>query len=127
MMEKSRQMVRTVEVLLYTLKAGEGQNFHRIMQKVSVPLHKSSGMDVIAYGNSLHDMDSYYLIRAYDSPEHLKIMQEEFYNSDGWLNGPRKELVARIETGLKSLLFLSNEAIEQLRISATENFVSPVE
>lgn len=81
-------------------------------------------MDVVAYGNSLHDIDSYYLIRAYDSPEHLKIMQEKFYNSDEWLNGPRDTLIPSIETGLKSVLSLSSEAVEQLRISAAEHLSS---
>ena len=59
--------MKTVEFLLYTLKPGTGKDFHRIMKEVSVPLHRSVGMDVISYGISAHDDDAYYLIRAYNS------------------------------------------------------------
>ena len=57
---------RIVEILQYTLKKDSGEEFHQIMHEVSVPLHTRNGIDVVAYGNSLHDPDSYYLIRAFE-------------------------------------------------------------
>lgn len=46
------------------------------MQTLSVPLHQSVGMDVVAYGKSSHDPDTYYLIRAYDRNLTGGILQE---------------------------------------------------
>lgn len=110
-------MEKTVEILIYKLKDGSGDAFHKTMMDVSVPLHKSVGMDVVAYGNSADDPDRYFLIRAYDSLDHLEASQSAFYASDAWRSGPREAIVRRIESSLKSVLRLSHEAVEGMRRS----------
>jgi len=110
-------MSKVVEILLYTLKPGTGRKFHKIMDEVSGPLHKSIDMDVVAYGNSLHDSDAYYLIRAYNSLEHLNLSQEAFYKSEAWRNGPRADIISRIGTSQKSVVRLDRDAVEALRQS----------
>ena len=107
--------MRIVEFLLYTLKKDSGAEFHRIMQEVSIPLHRAAGMDVVAYGQSIHDSDSYHLIRAYDSLIHLADSQESFYQSSDWRHGPREEIISRSEISVKSVVHLSDEAINGLR------------
>lgn len=107
--------MKTVEILLYTLRPGTGHEFHQIMHDVSVPLHRSVGMDVVAYGNSLHDADSYYLIRVYDDLNHLTMSQDEFYQSAAWRNGPREAIIGQIATSTKSVVTLSNIAVDHLR------------
>lgn len=62
-------MIKTVEILQYTLHKGTGDVFHSIMQEISAPLHQLHGIDVVSFGNSLHDPDCYYQIRAFDSAE----------------------------------------------------------
>lgn len=106
---------RIVEILQYTLKKGSGEEFHQIMREVSVPLHAKNGIDVVAYGNSLHDADSYYLIRAFDSEEQMKSVLEDFYASVGWRSGPREAIISRIELSLKSVLSLPQSGIDRLR------------
>lgn len=108
-------MTKAVEILLYSLQPGTGDEFHTIMQTVSVPLHQSVGMDVVAYGKSIHDSDAYYLIRAYDDLDHLETSQNAFYKSDAWRSGPRADIIARIATSLKSVVPMSAEAVEALR------------
>jgi hypothetical protein len=76
--------LRTVEILQYTLRKGTGTAFHTIMQEISVPLHQRHGIDVVSFGNSLHDPDCYYLIRAFDSAESMTTV----YASAEWRNGP---------------------------------------
>lgn len=115
MMAEKGDSMKTVEILLYTLKPGTGYEFQQIMQEVSVPLHRSVGMDVVAYGNSLHSADSYYLIRAYDSLEHLEKSQDELYRSDAWRNGPREAIIERILTSVKSVIKLDDVSINSLR------------
>ncbi|MFS7253639.1 NIPSNAP family protein [Rahnella rivi] len=109
--------MKTVEFLLYTLKPGTGEDFHRIMTEESAPLHRSAGMDIISFGISAHDNDAYYLIRAYNSLSQLKSSQESFYNSEEWRLGPRQAIIDRISVSVKSVLTLSNSAIESLRSS----------
>lgn len=106
---------RIVEILQYTLKKGSGEEFHRVMLEVSVPLHARNGIDVVAYGNSLHDADSYYLIRAFDSEEQMKSVLDDFYASEGWRSGPREAIISRIELSLKSVLSLPQSGIDRLR------------
>ncbi|MGH2342365.1 NIPSNAP family protein [Segnochrobactraceae bacterium EtOH-i3] len=108
-------MTRAVELLLYTLQPGTADAFHTIMQTVSVPLHQSVGMDVVAYGKSVSDPDSYFLIRAYDDLAHLESSQEAFYQSDAWRTGPRADIITRIAQSLKSVVFMTDETIDALR------------
>ncbi|WP_321376709.1 hypothetical protein [Rhizobium sp.] len=72
-------------------------------------------MDVVTYGNSMHDPDAYYLIRAYDSHDHLETSQEAFYKSEAWRIGPRADIIARIRTSQKSVAPMTTEAVEALR------------
>ena len=109
--------MKAVEFLLYTLKPGTGKAFHKIMTEESAPLHRSAGMDIVSFGLSAHDDDAYYLIRAYDSLPHLESSQESFYNSDAWRLGPRQAIIDRISVSVKSVLTLSDSAIENLRSS----------
>ncbi|MCE0801184.1 NIPSNAP family protein [Buttiauxella sp. S04-F03] len=108
--------MRIVEILQYTLKRGTGNAFHKIMVEQSTPLHRASGMDIVSFGNSIHDEDSYYLIRSFDDPAHLKSSQDEFYRSDAWINGPRTEIIDRIETSVKSVLILGAKVVDNLRM-----------
>lgn len=107
--------MKAVEFLLYTLKPGTGKEFHRIMTAESAPLHRSAGMDIVSFGLSAHDDDAYYLIRAYDSLSHLESSQASFYNSEAWRFGPRQAIIDRISVSVKSVLTLSDSAIENLR------------
>ena len=45
--------------------------FHNLVSNQSIPLLGEWGMEVVAYGQSLHDPDSYYLMRAYNDLDHL--------------------------------------------------------
>ena len=85
------------------------------MHEVSVPLHTRNGIDVVAYGNSLHDPDSYYLIRAFESEEQMESILDDFYASAGWRSGPREAIISRIELRLKSVLSLPQSVIDGLR------------
>ncbi|MDT3250558.1 NIPSNAP family protein [Serratia sp. root2] len=107
---------KTLEILTYTLKKGTGRDFHKIMTETSVPLHLKVGIDVVRFGNSLHDADSYFLIRAFDSVEHLENAQDEFYKSDAWRTGPRAAIIERIEQSIKSVLTISNAALDAMRV-----------
>lgn len=107
--------MRTIEILQYTLLKGTGTDFHAIMQEISVPLHQLHGIDVVSFGNSLHDPDCYYLIRAFDSAESMATVLDAFYASADWRNGPREDIIRSIEASIKTVMNLPSESVEGLR------------
>jgi len=111
---------KIVEILQYELKKGRGESFHQIMCDISVPLHIRHGIDVVAYGNSLHDADSYYLIRAFATGQQMQNVLDTFYSSDDWRTGPREDIISSIDVSLKSVLSLPQRAVDELRVTSSE-------
>ncbi|VDZ86537.1 NIPSNAP family protein [Kluyvera intermedia] len=107
--------MRIVEKLQYTLRKGSGAAFHAIMQEISVPLHQGHGIDVVSFGNSLHDPDCYYLIRAFDSAEKMAAILNAFYASDDWRSGPREDIIRSIGTSIRTVMNLPPESVDGLR------------
>jgi AraC family transcriptional regulator of adaptative response / DNA-3-methyladenine glycosylase II len=54
---------RVVEVRSYNLKPGTRERFHQRFLAEALPMLERFQVDVVNYGPSLHDSDSYYLIR----------------------------------------------------------------
>lgn len=76
------------------------------------------GIDVVSFGNSLHDPDCYYLIRAFDSAESMATVLNAFYASDDWRSGPREDIFGSIETSIKTVMNLPSENVEGLRVQS---------
>lgn len=91
-------MSAVIEIRTYKLVPGTGAEFHRIFVEESLPMLQRWGVEVVAFGLSLDDEDSFCLIRAYPSPEELQRSQDAFYGSVEWRNGPREAIVSRIES-----------------------------
>jgi hypothetical protein len=108
-------MKRLLEVRTYRLKPGTANAFHHAMQTKAVPMLKTKGMDVVAYGRSDHEEETYFLVRSYASREALKTEQADFYGSDEWKFGPRSELVDKIQTYVNTLLWASELAVDSMR------------
>ena len=108
-------MSRVVEIRSYNLKPGTRQDFHRLMIDEALPLLRRKRVDVVAYGPSLHDDDSYYLIRAYDGVSERDESQHAFYGSDSWRKGPRAAVLALIDTYTSVVLELDDDIIQRLR------------
>ena len=104
-----------VEIRSYNLKHGTRDEFHRLFIEGAFPMLKRSNVDVVAYGPSLHDKDSYYLIRRYDSLAHREQSENAFYGSDEWRQGPREAIVALIENYTEVVLELDEAAVQGLR------------
>lgn len=106
---------KIIEILQYTLKKGTGEEFHHIMKNISVPLHVNNGIDVVSYGNSLHDSDCYYLIRSFENEKKMYDDLEAFYSSEEWKNGPREPIINRIENSMKSVMQVGENVVEELK------------
>ena len=87
-----------VEIRSYNLKPGTRDDFHRLFLERALPMLKRWKVDVVAYGPSLHDKDSYYLMRAFPSVEDRQKSEDAFYDSDEWKQGPRQAILAAIDS-----------------------------
>ena len=104
-----------VEIRSYTLKPGTREEFHRLVVEQSMPMLKRWNMDVVAYGPSRHDENSYYLIRRFDNLAHRDQSEESFYGSDEWRQGPREAVLACIENYTEVVLELDDVTLQGLR------------
>lgn len=108
-------MKRFVEIRSYNLKDGTRDEFHHLFLKQAMPMLKRWKIDVVAYGPSLHDQSSYYLIRCYDSLAQRKQSEEAFYGSEEWRQGPRQAIISLIENYTEIVLELEDAAVQGLR------------
>jgi NIPSNAP len=86
-----------IEILTLNLKAGARDEFHQLYIRESLPIQKKWNIEVLAYGPSLHDENSYYVFRSFKSLEDRQESEDAFYNSDDWQKGPRTAILALIE------------------------------
>jgi ketosteroid isomerase-like protein len=115
---------RVVEIRVYTLKPGVRERFHRQFVRESLPMLQRWKVDVVAYGPSLHDEDSYYLVRSFPSLTERTRSEEAFYGSSEWKNGPREEVLAAIESYSTAVVTMDEEALKRLRGQAQDEPIS---
>lgn len=106
---------KVVEVRSYNLKPGTRDRFHQLFLREALPMLQRWKVEVVAYGPSLHDSDSYYLMRAYSSVEDRQQSEDAFYGSDEWKQGPREAILAYIDTYATIVIQLDDATIRGLR------------
>jgi hypothetical protein len=104
-----------LEIRSYALQPGMRDEFHRLFIEEAMPLLKRWKVDVVAYGPSLHDETSYYLMRRYDSLAHREESENAFYDSNEWRQGPRQAILALIENYTEIVIELEDVAVQGLR------------
>lgn len=104
-----------IEIRSYNLKPGRRDEFHHLFLNEALPLLKRWNVDVVRYGPSLHDENSYYLMRGFDSLAHREESENAFYGSPEWRQGPRESILALIENYTEIVLMLDESTIQGLR------------
>lgn len=104
-----------VEIRSYTLKPGTRDEFHRLFIEDAFPMLQRWNVDVVAYGRSLHDENSYYLIRRFDSLSQREQSENSFYSSDEWRQGPRESIITLIEIYTEVVLEVDEVTLQGLR------------
>jgi len=87
-----------IEICSLNLKPGKHEEFHRLYMEEALPLLKRWNFDVVAHGPSLHDENSYYVIRRFDSLAQREEIEDVYYASDDWRQGRREAILALIES-----------------------------
>jgi ketosteroid isomerase-like protein len=115
---KKSQASQIVEIRSYNLKPGTRDRFHQVFVTEALPMLGRWKVDVVAFGPSLHDTDSWYLMRGYASPEERQRSEDAFYGSDEWKKGPREAILAAIENYTTVVIRVDSATIESLRRTA---------
>jgi hypothetical protein len=104
-----------IEIRSINLKPGKRDEFHRLYVEAALPLLKRWNFDVVAHGPSLHDQNSYYVIRRFDSLEQRQQMEDAYYASDDWRKGPREALLALMENYTDVVFEADDGTVQGLR------------
>ncbi len=108
-------MNHLIEIRTLTLKPNSREEFHRLYIEEALPRLQRWNFDVVAHGPSLHDENTYYVIRRYDSLAQREEMEDAYYASDDWRKGPREAMLALIENYMDIVLELDEVAVCGLR------------
>jgi len=105
---QAQKMDSIIEIRSYNLKLGSGQSFHDLFEKEALPLLNKWGIKVVLYGFSQRDSNSYFSIRAFRNIEDRQKMEDAFYGSTDWKQGPRELILGMIESYTTILLPISS-------------------
>jgi hypothetical protein len=106
---------RVVEIRSYNLKPGARDRFHRRFIAEALPLLRRWKVDVVSYGPSLHDGDSWFLMRAFPGVDERQKSEDAFYGSDEWRLGPREAILADIVSYTTVVVRVDEAALGALR------------
>jgi NIPSNAP protein len=104
-----------IEIRSLNLKPGAREEFHRLYIEEALPLLKRWNFDVVTHGPSLHDENTYYVIRRFDSLAQREQSEDAYYASDDWRKGPREAILALIENYTDIVLELDEVTVQGLR------------
>jgi hypothetical protein len=93
-----------IEILILNLKEGTREEFHHIYVAESLPLLRKWNINVVAHGKSLHDENTYYVVRLFKSLEDRQKSEDAFYGSEEWKKGPREAIISKIESSAEIVI-----------------------
>ena len=114
---EQRPTGRVVEIRSYNLKPGSRDRFHQLFLREALPMLQRWKVDVVGYGPSLHDSDSYYLMRAYSGVDERQKSEDAFYGSDEWKKGPREAILAAIDTYTTIVIRVDDATLRGLHLT----------
>lgn len=85
-----------LELRVYTLHPGMRDAFDARFHDEVLPMLVAHGIDVVVAAPSLHDADSYCLLRAYPSIGARQAALDTFYGSEAWLSRHDEAVMAMI-------------------------------
>jgi hypothetical protein len=109
------KMKYLIEIRSITLRPGSREQFHRLYIEEALPLLQRWKFDVVAHGPSLHDENTYYVIRRYSSLTQRNEMEDTYYASDDWRLGPREAMLVLIESYVDIVLEVDDGTLDRLR------------
>lgn len=106
-----------LDVRIYKLHPGRRDDFHVLVRDETVPFALRDGQQIVDFGPSAHDDDTYYLMRAFASAEHRARTLASFYGSEEWQTKYDARVMAFIESYQVAVIPTSAEAIDRLGVA----------
>jgi hypothetical protein len=106
-----------LEIRSYRLLPGTRDEYHRLFLEEAWPILQARGIDVVAFGPSIDDPNGYFLMRSYADLAERERLEEAFYASPEWREGPREAVVSRIDVYTDVVVEVDDATIEGLRRS----------
>ena len=113
--KKDSKTMHTLEIRSYNLKPGTRAHFQELAEKQAFPMLAKHHIDVVAYGPSEHDENSFFLMRSFPSVAAREKAEDEFYDSDEWKNGPRQAVLDCIESYTTVVMEVDDATLAGLR------------
>jgi ketosteroid isomerase-like protein len=108
---------KVVEIRSYNLKPGTRDQFQRLFEQEALPMLRRWKVDVVAYGPSQHDKDSWFLMRGFPGIAERQRSEDAFYGSEEWIKGPREKVLAGIDTYATIVIAVDEATLRGLRQS----------
>jgi hypothetical protein len=112
---------RIVEIRSYNLRPGTRDRFHQLFVNTSLPMLRRWKVDVVAFGPSDHDKDSWFLMRGFPSLEARQLSEDAFYKSEEWIKGPREAVLADIVSYTTVIVSIDHATLTGLRTIGARN------
>ena len=106
---------QVVEIRSYNLKPGTRSRFEQVFERDALPMLRRWKVDVVAYGPSLHDNDSFYLMRGFPGVQERQRSEDAFYGSEEWRKGPREAILADIDSYTTIVIKVDEATLRGLR------------
>ena len=104
-----------IEIRTLTIKPNSREGFQQLFTEQAFPLLQRWKFDVVAHGPSLHDENTYFVIRRFDSLAQREQMEDAYYASDDWREGPREAMLALIENYIDVVFEMDEVTVQGLR------------
>jgi len=105
-----------LDILCVQLKPGTRKEFDKIYREQVLPLLKKWNINVLAFGPSLHEEDTYLVVRYYKDLADRRQSQNAYYGSEEWQLGPRDQIMAYFENYLTAVVPANETLIEGYRL-----------
>jgi len=103
-----------LEMRLFKVVPGTRTEFDRISREGTIPLMRRHGITVIAYGPSVDDDDSYFLLRAFASKEQRAEQSESLYATAEWMENYDGPVMAMIDSYQTAVTPANRHVVQQL-------------
>ena len=106
---------RVLELRVYRIHHGRRPEFIVRMRDHLVPLFRRHGAEVVFFGPSLHDGDSFVLMRSFPSVAERERILDNVYSGAEWLVSHEEEVLGLIESYDTAVLAVDEWSIDVLK------------
>jgi hypothetical protein len=107
-----------LDVRVYRIRDGRRDEFHALARDETIPMARRHGHVVVGFGPSIHDQDSYYLIRAFVDEEERRHSLSSLYESEEWLSDYDQRVMGLIDSYQTAVFTAPSDAVDALMAAA---------